>query len=235
MEAKKERKEPMPAVLRMQAASRPMLALAVPASRPATMVALPHGAEAKPDLSVMRHITAVVALEVEKQEVERERKRCFGSELLAGIIDGRIPAESAARMLSERGLGEEPRVIATCAIDGGEAKRSDLHIRLEDRRVPHLLLRRAPLLLALLPDTPEALAGFRQEIDSAFTIGLSDALGAVYRVPEARREAQLALEGAQANNVPFVRYGEGAPSPFLPRDLEEAGRIVRHVLGPLLD
>lgn len=234
-EARKERMEPMPAVLRMQAGLHTMLALAVPASRLATMVALPHGDRAKPDLSVMRHITAVVALEVEKQKVERERRRRLGSELLAGLIDGRIPAESAAQMLSERGLGEEPRVIATCVIDEGEAEQSDLHLRLEDRGVPHLLLRRAPLLIALLPDTPEALARFREEIDPTFTIGLSDPLGRVYRLPDARREAQWVLEGAQAIDAPFVRYGEDAPSPFLPRDLGEAERIVRHVLGHVLD
>jgi purine catabolism regulator len=233
--ARDGRKEPMPAVLRMRAGSRPMLALALPASRPATMVALPHGGEAKPDLSVMRHITAVAALEVEKLKAERERKRRLGSELLAGIIDRRIPAESAARMLSERGLGEEPRVIATCVIDGGEAEHSDLHLRLEDRGIPHMLLRRTPLLIALLPDTPEALTSFRQEIDPNFTIGLSDPLGGAYRVPEARREAQWALEGAHENNVPFIRYGEDAPSPFLPRDLGEAERIVRRVLGPALE
>jgi len=234
-EARKERMEPMPAALRMHAGSHAMIALAVPTSRPATMVALPHSDNAKPDLSVMRHITAVVALEVEKQKVERERRRRLGSELLAGIIDGRIPAESAAQILSERGLGEEPRLIATCVIDGGEAEHSDLHLRLEDRGVPHLLLRRAPLLIALLPDTSEALAGFREEIDPTFTIGLSDPLGRVYRASDAKREAQWALEGAQANDAPFVRYGQDAPSPFLPRGLGEAERIVRRVLGPIID
>jgi purine catabolism regulator len=234
-EAKKERMEPMPAMLRMQAGSHSMLALAVPASRPTTMVALPHSDKAKPDLSVMRHITAVAALEIEKQKVERERRRRLGSELLAGIIDGRISAESAVQMLSEQGLGKEPRVIALCAIDEGEAEHSDLHHRLEDRCIPHLLLRRAPLLIALLPDAPEALAGFREEIDPAFTIGLSDPLSRVSRIPEARREAQWALEGTQAIGAPFVRYGEDAPSPFLPRGLGEAERIVRHVLGPILD
>jgi PucR family transcriptional regulator, purine catabolism regulatory protein len=143
-EARKERMEPMPAVLRMQAGSHSMLALAVPASRPATMIALPHSDKAKPELSVMRHITAVVALEIEKQKAERERSRRLGSELLAGIIDGRISAESAVQMLSERGLGDEPHVIAICVIDEGEAEHSDLHHRLEDRCIPHLLLRRAP-------------------------------------------------------------------------------------------
>lgn len=233
-EEKKKRAEPMPAVLRLGTRSCPVMAVAVPVSRPATLVALPKK-ERKPDLSILRHVSAVVALELEKETSERERRRRLGQELLAGLIDGRIPTESAAQMLSERGLAEEPRVLATCATDGVEAERSDLHLRLEDRGVPHVLLRRAPLLTALLPDTPEALAGFRDEIDSAYAVGLSAPLGRVGRVPDAKREARWALESAEINGEPFVRYGDERTSWLLPRSLSEAERIVQEVLGPVLN
>jgi purine catabolism regulator len=233
--ATSERAGPMPAMLRLHAGGRPLLALAVPASRPATMVALPGGG-GRPDLSVLRHITAVVALEIEKEKAERERRRRLGAELLAGLVDGRLPAETAAQLLAERDLGEEPRVLAVCVADGGEARHSDLHLRLEDRGVPHLLLKRDPLLTTLLPDTPEALAGFRAEIDTAVPVGLSDSLGRATRVPDAQREAQWALQSANAGGRAIVRYGEDtALSPFLPRSLSEAERAVRHVLGPLFD
>lgn len=234
-EARSGRDEPLPAVLRFQAGSRSLMAVAVPASRPATMITLPEGEE-KPDLSVLRHVASVAALEIEKEHAEREKRRRLGSELLAGLVDGRLPAESAAQPLADRNLGEEPRVLAACAIDEGEGEHSDLHLRLEDRGVPHLLLRRAPLLTALLPDTPEALAGLREEIDPALPIGLSDPLGRVARAPDAQREARWAMESARAVGKPFVRYGEDAAlSPFLPRSLSEAERAVRQVLGPLLD
>lgn len=232
--ASARREEPMPAVLRLRVGERSVMALAVPASRPALLVALPWG-EDRPDLSVLRHVAAVAALEIEKEKAERERRRRLGAELLAGIVDGRLPAESAAQLLAERGLGEEPRLLAACNVDGGEGQHSDLHLRLEDRGIPHLLLRRTPLLVTLLPGSPEALGGFREEVDSSVPIGLSDPLGRTTRAPDALREARWALEGARAAGKPLARYGEDALSPFLPRSLSEAQRAAEHVLGPLLD
>jgi purine catabolism regulator len=226
---------PMPAVLRLPAGPRPVVALLVPASRPAALVAVARGPRA-PDLSVLRHITTVAALEVEKLTADYERRRRLGAELLAGLIDSRIAADSAAHLLAERGLAEEPRVLAACSGDGTAGEHSDLHLRLEDRGVPHLLLRRASVLTALLPDTPEAVGAFREEIDPAFPTGLSESIGSVSRVPDANREAQWALQGAKATQKPVARYGEGsAHSPFMPRSLSESQRAVEHVLGPIID
>jgi len=226
---------PMPAVLRLSSRPVPVVALLVPASRPAALVAVARGPQ-PPDLSVLRHITTVAALEVEKLTADYERRRRLGAELLAGLIDGRITADSAVHLLAERGLAEEPRVLAGCSGDGSAGEHSDLHLRLEDRGVPHLLLRRASVLTALLPDTPEALGAFREEIDPSFPTGLSDPIGGVSRVPDAYREAQWALQGARSTGKPVARYGEGsAHSPFMPRSLSESQRAVEHVLGPILD
>ena len=231
----RRRVQPMPAVLRLRAGARPVTALFVPASRPAALVAVSRTSEA-PDLSVLRHITTVAALEVEKLTADYERRRRLGAELLAGLIDGRIVADSAVHLLSERGLAEEPRLLAACSGDGGAGEHSDLHLRLEDRGVPHLLLRRAPVLAALLPATDRAIDAFRQEIDPALPVGLSDPLGNVSRVPDAYREAQWALQGARATGKQIARYADdSALSPFMPRSLGEAQRAVEHVLGPVLD
>jgi PucR family transcriptional regulator, purine catabolism regulatory protein len=229
------RSEPMPAVLRLRTGTRSAMALFVPASRPAAMVAMPRTAK-PPDLSVLRHVATIAALEVEKLTADYERKRRLGAELLAGLIDSRIAADSATHLLSERNLSEEPRLLACCAGDGGAGEHSDLHLRLEDRGIPHLLLRRAPLLTALLPATTETVDAFREEIDAAFPVGLSDPIGTVSRVPDAYREAVWALRGAKASGKSVTRYGEDAAlSPFLPRSLSESRRIVEHVLGSLLD
>ncbi len=234
-EEMRRRVRPMPAVLRLRAGAKPVTALFVPASRPAALVAVSRTPE-PPDLSVLRHITTVAALEVEKLTADYERRRRLGAELLAGLIDSRIAADSASHLLSERGLAEEPRLLAACSGDGGAGEHPDLHLRLEDRGVPHLLLRRAPVLAALLPDTPEAVGTFRGEIDPALPVGLSDPIGNVSRVPDAYREVQWALQGAKATGKPVARYGEdSALSPFMPRSLSEAQRAIEHVLGPVLD
>jgi purine catabolism regulator len=228
------RSEPMPAILRLRAAPRPAAALLVPASRPAVLVAVANNGDL-PDLSILHHVTALAALEVEKLVAEYERKRRLGSELLAGLIDGRISADSAAHMLADRRLSEGTMVLSCCIGEGETGEHSDLHLRLEDRGVPHLLLRRAPVLTALLPDTSESILAFREEIDLSFPIGLSDPIGTVSRVPDAYREAQWALQGAESAGKSLSRHGEDALSPFLPRNLSEAESVVREVLGPLLD
>jgi purine catabolism regulator len=229
------RDTPMPAVLRLSAGPKPVVALFVPASRPAALVAVARS-EQPPDLSVLRHITTVAALEVQKLTADYERRRRLGAELLAGLIDSRMTADSATHLLAERGLAEEPRVLAACSGDGGAGELSDLHLRLEDRGIPHLLLRRTPVLTALLPDTPEVVEAFREEIDPAFPTGLSDPVGSVSRVPDAYREAQWALQDAKATGKPVARYGEDSPhSPFMPRSLSESQRAVEHVLGPIID
>ncbi|MDP9457816.1 MAG: PucR family transcriptional regulator [Actinomycetota bacterium] len=229
------RSQPMPAILRLHATPQPTAALLVPASRPAALVAAAR-TEDLPDLSILHHITGIAVLEIERLVAEYERKRRLGSELLAGLIDGRIGADSAAHLLSEWNLSTEPRVLACCTGEGGTGEHSDLHLRLGDRGIPHLLLRRAPLLAALLPDRPKEIDAFRREIDPAFPIGLSDLIGTVSRVPDAYREAQWALQGAKAVSKPISRYGDDAAlSPFLPRNLSETDRAVSQILGPLLD
>jgi len=197
------------------------------------LVAVASG-DATPDLSVLRHVATVAALEVEKRVAESERRRRRGAELLAGLVDGRIPTETASHLLSERGLAQEPRLLATYAGEGGKGEDADLHLRLEDRGIPHLLLRRT-LLTALLPATTEAIDAFREEVADSYPIGLSDPLGNTVRAPDAYREARWALESAEASGEYLARYGDGTFSPFLPRSLSESGRAVEQVLGPVLD
>lgn len=233
VEGMASRSQPMPALLRLRSGPGPVIALFVPASRPAAIVAVTR-TEEPPDATVLRHVAMVAALEVEKLTADYERKRRLGAEVLAGLVDGRIGADSASHLLSEWNLADEPRVLASCPDGGGEGEHPSLHLRLEDRGVPHLLLRRTPVLTALLPAIPDDIQAFREEIDKTFHVGLSDTLRNTSRVPEAYREAQWALQSAEAAGEPLARYGDASLSPFLPRNLGESRRVVEHILGPVL-
>lgn len=225
-----DRPAPGPAVVRIPG-GRPAVALAVPASRPAALVAVSR-TEDPPDLFVLRHIAAVAAMEVEKLKAAREGRRRLGAELLADIIEGRRDRTTAARLLSEGGLSGGPWIVAAFA--GAEAGAyPDLHLRLEEGGVPHLLSRRSGTFVALLPHTEHALQILAREVDPP--IGLGDPAAGPSRVADAHREALWALQGARRTGRSIVRYGEDVESPFLPRDLDESRAIVRRVLGPLLD
>src|SRR5690606_21012053 len=109
------------------------------------------------------------------------------------------------------------------------------HLRLADRGIPHLLLRRLTTQLALLPDTAAAVDGLREELGDTVAVGLSDRLERPGRAPEAAREAHWALAAAEAAGSGMVRYSEVAlASPFMPRTLADAERAVNQILGPLL-
>jgi purine catabolism regulatory family protein/PucR-like helix-turn-helix protein len=231
-EAAARREEPMPAVLRLEADGAPFLAVAVPASRPTTLVVQSDG-EPAADLGLLRHVAGLVALEIEREIVERERRRAAGAELLAGLVDGRLTGESAAHLLDDRGLGDEPRVIAACPVGHDDAI-ADLHLRLEDRAIAHAALRRAPWQFVLLADDDEAIAALRAEVPDTIAIGLSGPLGRVARAADAVREASWAARAATGDTEGVVRYGERAPSLFLPRGLSETREAVDEVLGPLL-
>lgn len=229
------RPAPMPAILRVSGASQPTVAVPVPASRSATLVAVARD-DAMPETSILHHIAGVAALEVEKLVADYERRRQLGSELLAGLVDGRFATDLADHLLVERELSDEPRVLASCPGTVDDNEHSDLHLRLEDRGIPHLLLRRTPVLTALLPAKAVVIEIFREEVSSTLPVGLSDLVGSLSRVPDAYREARWALQSAKAAGKSFVKYGDDSVvSPFLPRSVSEAHRIVEHVLGPLLE
>jgi PucR family transcriptional regulator, purine catabolism regulatory protein len=225
-----DRSVPGPAVVRIPCGPRHVVALAVPASRPAALVAVSKTRD-PPDLFVLRHVAAVAAMEVEKLKAARESRRRSGAELLADLVDNRHDEEVAERLLAERGLAENPWVVAAFAVAEASVH-SELHLRLEERSVPHLLGRRTDVFIALLSHGDRAIQVLAQEVDSP--VGLSNPVTRASRVADAHREAVWALQGTRVTGTTIVRYGEDAASPFLPRNLGESRAIVRHILGPLL-
>lgn len=226
-----DRSVPGPSVVHIPCGPQPAMALAIPASRATVLLAVSRSKE-PPDLFVLRHIAAVAAMEVERLRSESEGRGRFGAEMLADLLDNRGDVPGATRLLAERGLAEEPRVLVAFASE--EAGRySDLHLRLEESGVPHLLSRHSGSFVALLPYTDHAIETLIAEVD--LPIGLSDPLGITARMADAHRESTWALQGAQATGRKIVRYGEETASPFLPRNLDEAQVVVSHILGPILD
>jgi purine catabolism regulator len=226
-----DRSSPGPAVVRVTGGPQRVVALAVPASRPAALVAVSRS-EDPPDHFILRHVAAVAAMEVEKLRAEREGQRRSGAELLADLIDDHYDEDVAERLLARRDLSAKPWMVAAFASAAAGAD-SDLHLRLEERGVPHLLSRRAGTSVVLMAHSDRGIRTVVQEAGSP--VGLSDPVRRTSRVADAHREAVWALRGAQATGSGVVRYGEDAASPFLPRDRDESWAIVRQILGPLLE
>jgi len=171
-------------------------------------------------------------MEVEKLKASRESRRWSGAELLEDLIDNRYDEDVAGRLLARRGLSVKPWIVAAFASAEAGAD-SDLHLRLEERGVPHLLTKRTGASVLLMAHVDRGIRTLAQEVGSA--VGLSDPVSRSSRLADAHREAVWALQGARATGSKIVRYGEDAASPFLPRDRGELRAIVRHILGPLLE
>ncbi|GAB7387708.1 PucR family transcriptional regulator [Bacillaceae bacterium] len=208
--------------------------VSVPASRPTLLLAIPHSTVA-PDTLVLRHISTIVGLAIEKDMAIHERQRRLGAEIMVSLIEGRLTADAAHLLLAEYELAEEPRCIVACSAGEQPFDHSWLHLQLYARGIPHLLVHRGNVLLAFLPSTDDALSGLRAELPANVRLGISNTLGRPTRAPEAYQEALWALRAAETHEKNIVYYSEEAPvSPFLPRTRSEAQELVERVLGELL-
>jgi purine catabolism regulator len=220
-----------PAVLRLQRSGRPALVVPVPSTRAALLVVAPRQSR-EPSLALLQHVATIVALEVEKLTAEREHRRRIGSELLAAIIEGRIDGAVAASQLELHGL--QPDALVVAALERSGPMRSDMHSRLADREVSHVLLRHGDTLLVLLDADGPGVDRLLELAGRDAYVGLSSRpVAEVGRIPDAIREARLALRAARAGERRVVPYGEN-DAPFLPRTVAEAATIVDRILGPLL-
>jgi purine catabolism regulator len=225
------RQKAPPAVLRLTTGGHTALVVPVPSGRDALLIAEPRGAAA-PSLGLLQHVATIVALEVEKLTAEREQQRRLGSELLTQILDAKIDGSVAAEQLRRHGV--QPQDLCVAALERDTPpERSDLHVRLAERAVPHVLLRRGETLLVLFNSDPPLVDALVDEAGPDVFLGLSDPVAGPARVPDAAREAQWALRAARSDGSRVGRYGENR-EPFLPRTIGEAGMVVERILGPLL-
>jgi len=225
------RDRPLPALMRIGLAGAIALVVPVPSPRETVLVAVPrHGSH--PDLALLQHVATIAALQVERMSAAREDALRLGSELLAHLIEGTLEAGSAAQQIAAHNLGGQELVVAACGCTG-EAAMGELHHRLTDRDLPHLILARDGNFVVLLHGSDECVSALREELEDDVPVGLSDSFQGISRIADAAREARWALQAGRAGRESFVRYGEDAPM-FLPRTLRQAEAAVTRVLGPLM-
>jgi PucR family transcriptional regulator, purine catabolism regulatory protein len=210
------------------------LQISVPTSRPAILVAIPNN-DVLPNNLVLRHITTILGMVIEKETVIHERLRRLGTELLSGLIDGRIAPEAANLLLAEHKLLKDSFYIVTCSSNKKPFKHEWLHLQLSARDIPHLLTQSDNTLIALVPSTKKAITSLQEELPPNVRLGISNIFTSPSKIPEALQEALWALKAAETNEKIIVYYSEELSiSPFLPRSKKEAHTIVEQVLGDLI-
>ena len=221
----------VPGVLHVSVGDERALTVEVPDEEPTVLVAYGFRA-APPDVVQLQHLASAMAVLLAQQNVRREHDRRIGAEVLASLCDGRLTGADADRVLTERGL--QPPAATLVAIAGGsQSAERHLHVSLGRRQVPHLLLRRGPVLYALVPVGDRPLAALRHRVGAAAAMGVSELLAHPHRGPAAVREATWAMRAADSTPDRTARYGDVTMLSVL-RDTEEAQVVVDRVLGALI-
>ncbi|TGD84547.1 PucR family transcriptional regulator [Mycolicibacterium sp. CH28] len=226
-----ERGGVLPGVLHLDAEGVRGQIVEVPDEDPTVLVTYDFRS-APPDLVLLQHVATAAAVLLVQQDIRREHRRRLGAESLANLLDLRLGEHELSRQLHEAGLPPERAVLV--AIHGGStAGERHLHLSLDRHRIPNLLLRRAGLLYALVPSTPQTIAVLQRRLGPEALFGISDPLVSASRAPAAVREANWAVRDAQNAADHVSRYADATLLSVL-RDADEAQLVVDRVLGELL-
>ncbi|MCP8466637.1 PucR family transcriptional regulator ligand-binding domain-containing protein [Pseudomonas sp. ZM23] len=224
---RQELKGGSPAVLRCAGAQGEALVMALPSQVDCAILAC--GGELL-DYGLLHHLVAVLGIELERLQVERERCLRLGSELLDDLLQQRLSERAAAERLAQLLGPAECAVLAVARADA--AVPAEWQRRLRRQNVQFLVRNQGEELVMLLAErssAPEVQAGLEG------MLGVSAPLGHAGRMVEALREARLALAHACAAR-PLMDYAEArTEQPWLPGSLDEAVRVHRNVLGLLAD
>lgn len=204
----------------------------VPTHPDAVLVCLPEDTH-QPDAILLQHAATVCALALYQTRLTIEHQRRTGAELLAQILDRQLPPVIADRRLTEFGIETSTAVIVAACNDEPE-RLSDLHVHLWRTQTPHVIGHLAGIAMSVLPDQAPALKTHLDVVGSTGTIGVSNPIGRVERIPDAEREASWALQVAKERHIQVARYAE-ATRGLGPRTPEEARAVVDGVLGPIIE
>ncbi|WP_069865352.1 PucR family transcriptional regulator [Pseudomonas humi] len=182
------------------------------------------------DYGLLHHVTAVLGIELERQQVEHERLLRQGWELLDDLLQQRLSERPAHERLGALGypVGQAVFAVARCQADLPERWSQRLHLQ-----GVALLSRVQGEELILLLASDAAAEQVQQVLGCP--LGLSNPLGHSGRTPEALREARLALAHTSASRQ-VAYYGRASGELlWLPSSLEEAQLVYRRALGALAD
>jgi PucR family transcriptional regulator, purine catabolism regulatory protein len=224
------RRGAIPGVLHVSTGSQRALVVEVPDEEPTALVTYAFRGPTT-DMVHLQHLASAIAVLLAQQNARREHERRIGAEVMGQLCDGRINDRDAERELAERGLDVSCCVVAAEGVSAASERR--LHLGLGRRSIPHLLLRRANLLYALMPVTDHTLTVLDQRLAGEAIFGVSDPLSLPSRAPVAVREATWAVRVAVTTSSQIARFADATIFPVL-RDPEEARVVVDRVLGRLL-
>jgi len=192
-----------------------------------------HPPSASGDKSLLlRSLVGLLALELERQRLERDSQRREGAALLHQLLQADSELSIARPLLEQRGLFGA--LVLLAAQPPNRELLPDLHHRLALHGLSPLMLEQDGLFILLAADTEENLSAIFTQLGKPCPIGISSTLAGGNGFAEGLRQARLALAQAKENGQSVQRYGEAAVG-LLPHSLSEARLLVERSLSALMD
>lgn len=187
------------------------------------------------DRFILEHIGGLVALELEHEAVQRDRMRASGRDLLSGLLDETIGIAAVWPELRHRGMAGPVVVAYWKPADSHALDHARIHHHVALQPYAPLLVAAGASLVGIVPRDVELLSELSRQLSPRCAVGLSVTLTTNSSIPEAARQARLAVAAAHEQGRLFAAYGDDGPdTDFLPRSVEDIRRLARRVLGPIV-
>jgi purine catabolism regulator len=207
----------------------------IPARRPALLIAHPDR-DRVVDTDLLHDLGGLVGLELEHQAGRADQLRASGAAILGALLDGRLDIASVRLDLHNRGLDDPLVVVCWASSNDLPLAHEDLHHHTALEALVPLLLHRSGDLFALLPSDDALIGMLGEELGRSCVAGVSAVISHGNGVIEAARQARLSAGLAIEAGVRSRRYGSATGmTGLLPQSVEDARKLVRRVLGALVD
>ncbi len=188
------------------------------------------------DPLLAHYVMGITAGELEQYAKSLDEQRRDGETVLRSLLKGAVEIRAISSVLEQRRIAGDIVLLSIKAENGGSYSASNLHLAPAMRDPEILLLQEEGEFFALVPDDNRVIEALTDLLGNGTRLGVSLPLSPVVGVPEAKRQAHLALQDAVDTASPVCRYGKADEEQgYFPRSIAESRALVQKILGPIIE
>lgn len=188
-----------------------------------------------PDPLLVHYVLGITALELEQYAKSLDEGRREGESVLRSLLKGALELRAISSVLDQRGMSGDVVLLSIRGGSHGSYDKSTVHLSPALRDPEILLLQEDDHFFALAPDD-DALFEKMSFLLGKAAIGVSLPISGVVGIPEARRQAHLALQDSLEANTGVSRYGSADDEQaYYPRSIAESRALIREIFGPVME
>ena len=200
-----------------------------------TSLRLQTESNASPDALLAHYAAGITALELEQHAKTLDRQRAEGEQILRSLIKGAVELSAVTAAMDRLPDAKDLVLLRIHAGEAGSFATGTIHLASALQDAGMLLALDGDELLVLMHNDRSLIQQLSGLLGNGTRLGISLPLSAVNGVPEARRQAMLALQDALDAGTELCVYGDGnKEESFFPRSISESRALVEKFLGPVM-